>query len=648
MHKFIKTLNKFNGNLAFVGVTDTGDYVFECNRQDQTLSYALSSKPVQDLCLNDSESYLVAFGDTWLGKYETGVLTENYINLGNNADKIAKSSDGYIYAIDRSGNRLMKFGVISSESSSESSSSSESGGILIWEMDLPDYALRLEGCFVYRESDNSILYFNSLNIHVIRDDLTQGTLINSLAISGAGDIRLVISGEFNAGHSYIRYRQVDGEQLWSSSSSSSSSSSTEIRSSSSSYDDPPHGSGTIGDPYRIIKLPDLVWMKDNVASSTGKYYKLMNDIDATSTSGWNAGEGFIPIGNSAVQFNGNFDGNGKIITNLFINRPADLPASDYQGLFGYTETSSTITSLGLVGVSITGRNLTGGMVGDNHGSISNCYATGNITLTTSSGARAGGLVGANSAGLISGCYTTVQVICGSGTAGAVIGGVVGRLSGGSVKASYATGDVSSASTGTVGGFAGQIAAGSISDCYATGLVTGLSGVGGFAGAISNTGSTGDCYATGMVTGTSNVGGFVGIKAQTGSISDCYATGPVTVNGVGGTRPGGGLAGLRSGGVISNSYSAGLIIGVTGPLGGFLGRSTGGSDTSCFWDANTSGQVTTAGTATLKTTVQMMQQATFDPPWDFTTVWDIVENVTYPFFDSGTFAVSSSSSSSSTP
>ena len=47
----------------------------------------------------------------------------------------------------------------------------------------------------------------------------------------------------------------------------------------------------------------------------------------------------------------------------------------------------------------------------------------------------------------------------------------------------------------------------------------------------------------------------------------------------------------------------------------------------FWDTETSGQAVSAG-GTGKTTAEMQQQGTFDPPWDFTNIWDIAGG--YPF------------------
>ena len=73
MNKLIKVLNKFNGNLCFVGATDTGDYVFEVNRYGQTLSYASSTKLITDVAIEDSTAYFVAFSDQYLGGSLSGL-----------------------------------------------------------------------------------------------------------------------------------------------------------------------------------------------------------------------------------------------------------------------------------------------------------------------------------------------------------------------------------------------------------------------------------------------------------------------------------------------------------------------------------------------------------------------------------------------
>lgn len=227
MHKLIKTLNKFNGNICFIGVTDFSDYVFECDRQNRLLSYVSSTKPVTDVCLMTSNSYSVAFSDQYVGKYSSGVLDDTFIDTVaiSNVDKITIDTQSNYYILNRVTNQLFKY----------------NGGV-IWTFDLPDYSLRYEGNIAFRESDGNIIYNNDTNLYVIRDDTTKATLLNTLALSGAGSLSVVIGNEFKPTYSYFRARTVSGGDLDQSSSSSesstssstSSSSSTEIRSSSSS------------------------------------------------------------------------------------------------------------------------------------------------------------------------------------------------------------------------------------------------------------------------------------------------------------------------------------------------------------------------------------------------------------------------------
>src|SRR3989339_86776 len=183
------------------------------------------------------------------------------------------------------------------------------------------------------------------------------------------------------------------------------------------------GSGTSGDPYQITNVNQLQEMNNNLNA----YYILMNDIDATVTSSWNSGAGFMPIYN----FIGTFDGLGHKITGLFIYRPFWI------GLFGSTVSGAIIKNVGLVDVKITGSGYPGGsnyigaLVGyNNGGTITNSYATGSVRGDL----RIGGLVGENT-GTITNSYTTASVT-----------GVyhVGGLSGsnyGAITNSYATGRV---------------------------------------------------------------------------------------------------------------------------------------------------------------------------------------------------------------
>lgn len=58
-------------------------------------------------------------------------------------------------------------------------------------------------------------------------------------------------------------------------------------------------------------------------SDLSAHYKLMADIDMAAFLEEidMEGEGWEPIGTEANPFTGSFDGNGKTITGLYINRP---------------------------------------------------------------------------------------------------------------------------------------------------------------------------------------------------------------------------------------------------------------------------------------------------------------------------------------
>ncbi len=231
---------------------------------------------------------------------------------------------------------------------------------------------------------------------------------------------------------------------------------------------------SLGSPNSITAT-DLQGMNGDLTLS----YALGGDINASATSGWNSGAGFTPIG-SSNGFSGNFAGLGHTITGLTINS-----SLGQVGLFGQTNSGSTISNLGLLGGSVIAASCgscsyaAGALVGANYGTISNAYSTGSVAGNLIDSISVGGLVGLNF-GAISNAYATGNV---SGVN--YIGGLVGENFGGSISNAYATGNVSGVN-------------------YVGGLV-GFNNSGDFASSINNT------YASGMVTGSSNAGGLVGVN-----------------------------------------------------------------------------------------------------------------------------------------
>ena len=136
---------------------------------------------------------------------------------------------------------------------------------------------------------------------------------------------------------------------------------------------PSIGNGTAENPYQISSLENLHWIS-LYDGNWSLHYIQTADIDASSTSSWDGGSGWEPIGDYiGLHFSGSYNGNGHRITGLYINRD-----SNHQGLFAYI-LDGTISNLVLTDLNITGSENTGGIAGIiGRAGISNCYCTGTI------------------------------------------------------------------------------------------------------------------------------------------------------------------------------------------------------------------------------------------------------------------------------
>jgi hypothetical protein len=272
-------------------------------------------------------------------------------------------------------------------------------------------------------------------------------------------------------------------------------------------DFPDSGPLTInGDSYTVIKnVIELQLIAGTPSTLAGKY-ALGVDIDASTTSGWNDGAGFLPIGeNFAKSFVGVFDGLGHKVNGLVINRPT----TEYVGLFGYS-INAIVRNVGLVGGNVNGKNNVGGIAGYIEGVDSNCYYSGIVSGIDS----VGGIAGVNGAVIVN-SYSTGTV---SGSN--YVGGLVGGNYIGAISNSYATSSIlgTSDSTGGLVGF--NFFNSNISNSYATGSVNGSSSIGGLVGdnffsSITNS------YSIGNVNGTTNVGGLVGLNDSELSVTNSF-------------------------------------------------------------------------------------------------------------------------------
>ncbi|PZX20821.1 hypothetical protein LX69_00246, partial [Breznakibacter xylanolyticus] len=124
----------------------------------------------------------------------------------------------------------------------------------------------------------------------------------------------------------------------------------------------PQGSGTPESPYLISDLSNLLWLSQNSSQwGWSTYYLQTANIDASSTSTWNDGKGWVSIGNSNNSFSGIYDGGGYSISGLTINRPDE----NNMGLFG--RSSGKIANLQILNANVKGNEETGALVGYNSG-----------------------------------------------------------------------------------------------------------------------------------------------------------------------------------------------------------------------------------------------------------------------------------------
>ncbi len=293
-----------------------------------------------------------------------------------------------------------------------------------------------------------------------------------------------------------------------------------------------------------------------------KKYFLVIDLDLDSKE-------WTPIGTLYSPFNGEFNGNGNVISNFSITGTVQ-----YTGLFGYN--TGSIKNLGIdefkVEIDSSSShdyyvNYSGGLIGSNCGDVTNCYAIGCVTDSSSSGNEShndiigytGGLIG-NNFGKVINCYAMVNVVSHKGDNS--VGGLIGYNTG-DITNSYANGNVISAPepnySVNAGGLVGYNENGTITDSYAIGAITSDSNYsnGNAGGLIGNNkyGIITDCYANININFASgNTGGLVGYNYYS-DIVNCCASGSVeSISYRSRDCKVGGLIGLDYSSSVINSYA----------------------------------------------------------------------------------------------
>ena len=234
---------------------------------------------------------------------------------------------------------------------------------------------------------------------------------------------------------------------------------------------PKTGDGSAGSPYQISNKEELYWFaglvngdksvcNDVVNQNTAACAKLMNDIvvnsyDDFSNHAWENvfySDWFFwtPIGKHVFnKYTGTFDGQGHTISGLYFESCSnfyDQNSKDYDyqnrdylsfGLFGFN--SGTIKNVGVINSYFGWKyDRTGGICGENSGTIENCYNEGKVE---GKGDDTGGICARNF-GTITGCHNTGKV---SGDVS--VGGVCGTNNGGTITNCYY---LSGTATGGIG------------------------------------------------------------------------------------------------------------------------------------------------------------------------------------------------------
>ena len=233
------------------------------------------------------------------------------------------------------------------------------------------------------------------------------------------------------------------------------------------------GSYTVTSADGLMNIAELV-----NGGKTDINITLDTDIDLT-------GKDWTPIGTSFDNsYKGTFDGGGHTIKGLTVTTN-----DQFVGLFGYLNRAGMVKNVVMEGIQITSNHMfgcTGGVVGYSWGTIENCSVSGSVSGTDC----VGGVVGSQKAGSIIGCSSSATV-----KGKHYVGGVAGEKWG-TMTACYATGNVTleiaSQKNNFGGGVVGLNGGSRVLACYATGNVT---STGSSTGNVHIGGLFGDSYTT---------------------------------------------------------------------------------------------------------------------------------------------------------
>ena len=237
---------------------------------------------------------------------------------------------------------------------------------------------------------------------------------------------------------------------------------------------PSKGDGKVDNPYIITKAEELAWFRDQVNSGNNKICaKIADNVEVidlkdfchASDASKNIIEekSWMPIGNrNIIKFRGTFDGNGKTITNLYIN--ASQTSQNNMGLFGYTY-QSTIKNLTFENANVTNTQSNTGIL---VGKAGNGNTLQNIKISNTCQIKGGNDFTGGIAGYLDGnAYNCVNYATVQGTED--VGGLVGYFESGTIKDCANYGDITG--TSNVGNLIGNAYTCNLNNVLGTGNVT---------------------------------------------------------------------------------------------------------------------------------------------------------------------------------
>jgi len=265
--------------------------------------------------------------------------------------------------------------------------------------------------------------------------------------------------------------------------------------------------------YHVTSAAGLKAWAETVASSSNQYVSCVLENDIVMPAVADGESNWTPIS----HFCGTFDGSGKTITGLVVNK-----TESHAGFIVWND--GTVKNLTLKDAKITSYGYVGAVAVINNGStIENCHVTGTSVITGGNGNQVGGVVSMNN-GTILACHVAKGCEV-SGTT--MVGGIAGENNS-NITGCYAL--CSLTGMRMVGGICGQVNGGSLTACYSKCSYSLGTNIGGIVGNIPDTSSTtefsacywqGDNYCgSGVGSAMTDPSGMTKIEGETSWATAC--------------------------------------------------------------------------------------------------------------------------------